>query len=238
MLRNTLAITWKETKTYFSSPYAFIIAGVFLALTGYFFVQSISGPLPEASIRNWALGSTIIFVLWSPVLTMRLLAEEQKLGTLELLMTAPVRDSEIVMGKYLAALLVLLSTMVLTLFYVGMLMFFGDPDLAPIFVGYLGLLLYGAATLAVGLLASSFSPNQIVSAVVGFGVLLLLTLIAQAAPLTQGLTSQLLQQISLTDHFLDFARGIIDSHNIVYFVVFTALMLFLTSRNLESRRWR
>ena len=238
MLRNTLTITWKETKTYFSSPYAFVIAAVFLALTGYFFVQSISVALPEASIRNWAIGTTIIFVLWAPVLTMRLLAEEQKLGTLELLMTAPIRDGEIVLGKYLAALLVLASTMALTLFYVVLLVWFGDPDLGPIFTGYLGLLLYGAATLSIGLLASSFSPNQIVSAVVGFGVLLLLTLIAQASPLTQGLTSKVLEQISITNHFQDFARGIVDSHNVVYFVVLTALMLFLTSRNLESRRWR
>lgn len=238
MFKNIAAIAWKETKSYFSTPGAYIIATVFLALTGYFFVQSISVALPEASIRGWAISSIIVFTLWAPVLTMRLLAEEQKLGTLELLMTSPVRDTEIVLGKYLATLLVLISTLVITLFYVALLAWFGDPDIGPVFVGYLGLLLYGAAALSIGLLASSFSPNQIVSAVVGFGVLLMLTLIGQAAPLTEGITSQVLSQISLTTQFQNFARGIIDTHSVVYFIVITVLMLFLTSRILESRRWR
>jgi ABC-2 type transport system permease protein len=238
VLRNILAVALKETKTYFSTPPAYITAMVFLALTGYYFVQSISVALPEASLRTWATSITLVFVLWAPVLTMRLLAEEQKLGTLELLMTAPIRDVEIVIGKYLAALVVLVSTLALTLLYVALLAWYGDPDVGPIFAGYLGLLLYGAATLAIGLLASSFSPNQIVSAVVGFGVLLLLTLIGQAAPLTEGITKQVLEQISLTNHMQDFARGIIDTHGVVYFVLLTVFMLFLTARNLESRRWR
>jgi len=238
LFKNIAAITWKETKIYFSTPGAYIIAMVFLALTGYFFVQSISVALPEASIRNWAVSSIIVFTLWAPVLTMRLLAEEQKLGTLELLMTSPVRDTEIVLGKYLATLLVLCSTLFITLFYVVLLAWFGDPDVGPVFVGYLGLLLYGAAALSIGLLASSFSPNQIVSAVVGFGVLLMLTLIGQAAPLTEGVTAQVLSQISLNNQFQNFSRGIIDTHSVVYFIVLTVLMLFLTSRILESRRWR
>jgi ABC-2 type transport system permease protein len=238
VFRNIFAITWKETKIYFSTPVAYIIATVFLALTGYFFVQSISVALPEASLRQWAIASTAVFTLWAPVLTMRLLAEEQKLGTLELLMTSPVRDTEIVLGKYLAALIVLVSTLMITLFYLILLSWFGDPDFGPMFVGYLGLLLFGAATLSIGLFASSLSPNQIVSAVIGFGVLLMLTLIGQAAPLTEGVTAQVLSQISLTNHFQDFARGIIDTNSVVYFVVLTVLMLFLTSRNLESRRWR
>jgi ABC-2 type transport system permease protein len=169
---------------------------------------------------------------------MRLLAEEQKLGTLELLMTAPIRDTEIVLGKYVAALLVLVSTLVLTLFYVVLLAWFGNPDPGPILVGYLGMLLFGGATLAVGLLASSVSPNQIVSAVLGFGILLLLTLIGQAAPLTEGVTATVLSQMSLTNHLQNFARGVIDTHSVVYFAMLIVLMLFLTSRNLESRRWR
>ncbi|MSQ11564.1 MAG: hypothetical protein EXR48_02525 [Dehalococcoidia bacterium] len=238
MLRNTFAIAWKETKIYFSTPGAYVIATVFLALTGYFFVQSIDTALPEASLRKWALDSTQVFILWAPVLTMRLLAEEQKLGTLELLMTAPIRDTEIIIGKYLAAFLVLAFTLVLSLFYVILLFWFGDPDPGPILVTYLGLFLYGALALSVGMVASSLSPNQIVSAVLSFGVLLLLTLIGEAAPRTEGVAAIVLNQFSLDHQFENFARGILDSQSVVYFVVLTVLLLFLASRSLESRRWR
>lgn len=237
-MRNTLTIAAREIKTYFSSPMAYVIAVVFLAITGYYFVQSISIPLPEAAIRGWILPITLFFVFWSPILTMRLLAEEQKLGTLELLMTAPVRDSEIVLGKFLATLVTLLVTLALTLYYVVLLYWFGDPDAGPLFTGYVGLILYGATTLSVGLLASSFASNQIVAAIVGFGILLMLTLMDQASQLTEGITSQVLAQLSINGHFEAFARGVIDTHNVVYYVLVIVLLLFLTSRNLESRRWR
>ena len=171
-------------------------------------------------------------------MTMRLLAEEQKLGTLELLMTSPIRDYEIVLGKYISTVIILLATLVLTLFYGLILVWFGDPDLGPFLSGYLGLILYGATTLAIGILASSLTSNQVVAAVVGFGSLLLLTLIAQAANVTSGPTAVVLEQLSLSGHFDDFTRGIIDTNNIIYYVSATAVFLFLTVRNLESRRWR
>ena len=235
---NTMTIAWKETKTYFASPMGYVIAAVFLALTGYLFAQSVSAPFAEASIRGWILDATLLFTLWSPVLTMRLLAEEQKLGTLELLLTSPVRDFEIVLGKYLSTLVILVGTLALTSFYVLLLFLYGDPDIGPILAGYLGLVLFGAATLAVGVLASSLTSNQIVAAVVSFGILLLLTLLEQAADVTSGRTALILEQSSLTGHFRDFARGIIDSNNIVYYLTFISVFLFLTIRNLESRRWR
>ncbi|MBI4336746.1 MAG: ABC transporter permease subunit [Chloroflexi bacterium] len=237
-MRNVWTIAWKELKSYFGSPMAYIIGAVFLALTGYFFVQSISGSFAEASIRGWLLPSTFVFVLWSPVITMRLFAEEQKLGTLELLLTAPLRDWEVVLGKFLASLGMLIGTLSLTVFYVMLLFWFGQPDGGPLLTGYLGLLLYGAATLAVGLLASSLTGNQIVASVVSFGALLLLTLTDQAAQATTGLSAQVLQELSLTSHFTDFARGILDTNNLMYYVTFTAFILFLTVRTLESRRWR
>jgi ABC-2 type transport system permease protein len=235
---NTLTIAWKETRTYFTSPMGYIIGGVFLALTGYLFAQSVSAPFAEASIRSWIGSATMLFTLWSPVLTMRLLAEEQKLGTLELLMTSPVRDFEIVVGKYLSALAMLLSILVLTLFYALLLFLFGDPDIGPLFVGYLGLVLFGAATLAVGVLASSLTSNQIVAAVISFGILLFLTLLQQAADVTPGAPALILEQLSLTGHFDDFARGVIDTNNVVYYISFIFVSLFLAIRNLESKRWR
>jgi ABC-2 type transport system permease protein len=236
--RNTWAIFWKETKTYFTSPMAYIIAGVFLAITGYLFVQSISTTFPEASIRGWLEPSTTVFILWSPALTMRLLAEEQKLGTLELLMTSPIRDFEIVIGKFFAVLVILLATLSLTLFYTMMLFWFGDPDIGPLLSGYLGIILFGAATLAVGMLASSLTSNQVVAAVVSFGFLLLMVLTNQAADITTGLSAQILEGFSLSGHFEDFSRGIIDTNNIVYYFSVIATFLFLTIRNIESRRWR
>lgn len=159
MWRNTAAIFWKETKTYFTSPMAYIIAGVFLAITGYLFVQSISTTFPEASIRGWLEPSTTIFVLLSPALTMRLLAEEQKLGTLELLMTSPIRDYEIVLGKFFAVLAILLATLSLTMFYTLMLVWFGDPDIGPLLCGYLGIILFGASTLAGDIIFCRTQPS-------------------------------------------------------------------------------
>lgn len=236
--RNTFAIFWKESKTYFTSPMAYIIGGVFLAITGYLFVSSISVPFPEASIRGWLDPSTTVFVLWAPAITMRLLAEEQKLGTLELLMTSPIRDYEIVLGKFAAVLAILLATLALTLFYVLLLFMYGDPDFGPLLTGYLGIFLFGGASLSVGMLASSLTSNQVVAAIVSFGALLLMLLTNQAADITSGLAAQVLEGVSLSGHFEDFSRGILDTNNVIYYLSVMAFFLFLTIRNVESRRWR
>ena len=237
-MKNTLTIAWKETKTYFSSPMAYIIMAVYAGLASYYFVTSISGILPEATVRGFLIPSTLIFALLSPVITMRLLAEEQKLGTLELLMTAPIRDYEIVLGKFLAALASLVSMLIPTAYLVFLLFLFGTPDTGPILSGYLGLVLFGMATLSVGLFASSLSANQILAAVVSMGILLILSIIDLASNYVSGIFSAVVLQISLTNHFEDFARGVIDTHDLVFNLIFTAFLLFLTVRSLESRRWR
>ena len=237
-MSNTATIAWKEARAYFTTPMAYIIGTVFLAITGYLFVSSISTPFPEATIRGWLIPSTFVFVLWAPAMTMRLLAEEQKMGTLELLMTAPLRDHEIVIGKFLAALLILVLTLLPTVVYAGLLVWFGDPDAWPLVSGYVGLVLFGSATLSIGVLASSLTSNQVVAAVMSFGLLLFMTLTNQAADIATGLPAQILEQFSLTGHFDDFARGIIDLNNIVYYVTITIVFIFLAIRNLESKRWR
>ena len=237
-MRNTLVIAWREIKTYFSSPMAYIIIAVYSGLASYYFVTSVSGVLPEASIRGFLYPSTLIFALLAPVITMRLLAEEQKLGTLELLMTAPVRDYEIVLGKFLAALASLTSTLVPTIYLVLLLIWFGNPDIGPILSGYLGLILFGMAAVSLGLLASSLTGNQIVAAVVSIGALILLTVIGLAESYVGGIFTELVRQLSITNHFEDFARGVVDTHDLVYFLIFTIFLLFLTVRSLESRRWR
>ena len=237
-MRAVQAVAWKEIQIYFSSPTAYIIGTIFLALAGFFFVRDLGEPFPEASLSTFFQGATIVLVLLAPVLTMRLMAEEQKLGTIELLLTSPVRDWEVVIGKYLASMVFLLGTLVLTLYYTVLLVVYADPDPGPIYAGYLGLVLYGAAALAIGLLASTLTSNQIVAAAVAMGILLALYF-AEAASGSLGTTaSNIIGQVGIKSHFDDFERGIIDTRHVVYFICFIAFFLFLTIRALEIRRWR
>ena len=237
-MRNITAIAWKEIRSFFNSPIAYIVALVYLGITGYFFVNSISVPFPEAHVRGYLEPSTFILVLFAPALTMRLLSEEQKLGTFELLLTSPVRDWEVVIGKYLAATVFFVFTLGLTLYYYVLMQWFGNPDTGPVFTGYLGMLLMGMASLAVGLLASSLTSNQIVAAMVGFGMLLLLSVIHLVSNAVTGLPSRILQALSMNTHFEDFAQGVINTADLAYYISMTVLFLFLTVRILESRRWR
>jgi len=237
-LNNTLTIAWKETKAYFSTPTAYIVGAMFLVLTGIFFVFDMTRPFAEASVRNFVSWANLFIMFLAPLLTMRLLAEEQKLGTLELLLTSPVRDWEVVLGKYIASLAILLVAIAFTLYYVALLYIFGNPDTGPILSAYLGLILFGAAALAIGLMASSLSSNQIVSAVVGMGILLTLSFIDRIATIVQGLAADVLTGISMNAHFTDFSRGVLDTSHIVYYLSMAAVFLFIAVRSLETRRWR
>ncbi len=237
-MNNTLTIAWKETKAYFSTPTAYIVGAMFLVLTGIFFVFDMTRPFAEASVRNFVSWANLFIMFLAPLLTMRLLAEEQKLGTLELLLTSPVRDWEVVLGKYIASLAILLVAIAFTLYYVALLYIFGNPDTGPILSAYLGLILFGAAALAIGLMASSLSSNQIVSAVVGMGILLTLSFIDRIATIVQGLAADVLTGISMNAHFTDFSRGVLDTSHIVYYLSMAAVFLFIAVRSLETRRWR
>ncbi|MFH1382762.1 MAG: ABC transporter permease [Chloroflexota bacterium] len=237
-MKNTLTIAAKEFKSYLSSPMAYIVTGIFLLGTGFLFAGS-STTYYETSIRGF-LGSglfAILFLVLAAVLTMRLIAEEKKLGTIELLRTAPVSDSEVVVGKFLGSLGILLVMLALTLFYPILLVAFGDPDLGPIAAGYLGLLLLGGASLAVGVFASSLTSNQIVAAVVGGGILIGLWLVDNAAGFLPQSIANVLNYVSFSHYFTDFALGIIDTRAIVYYLSITALFLFLAIRSLENSRW-
>jgi len=237
-MRVSAAIAWKEIQGYFTTPMGYIVALVFVGMTGYFFGDSISGSLPEASVDGYIGVVAFILIFLAPAMTMRLMAEEQKLGTVELLLTAPVRDWEVVLGKFLASLTFLIGTLALTFYYVILLYVFGSPDSGPIWSAYLGLILYGATALSIGLLASSLTNNQMVALVLGFGVLLTLYLLDQASTLVDGVGADILSQMSSNAHLGDFSRGIIGTNHIVYYVTTTAVFLFLTVRSLESRRWR
>ena len=237
-MRNTFTIAWKETKAYFTTPTAYIVGAMFLVLTGIFFVFDMTRPFAEASVRNFVSWASLFIMFLAPLLTMRLLAEEQKLGTLELLLTAPVQDWEVVLGKYIASFIALMVTIIFTLYYVALLYVFATPDTGPIVSAYFGLVLYGMAALAIGLMASSLSGNQIVAAVVGIGILLTLSFIDRIASIVEGVAADVLNGISMNAHFTDFARGVIDTSHIVYYISMAAVFLFIAVRSLETRRWR
>jgi len=237
-MRKTAAVAWKEVRSYFSSPMAYAVAGVFVGLTGYFFVDGLSGPIPEATVRPYTDSATFVLVLLAPLLTMRLLAEEHKLGTSELLLTAPIRDWEVALGKFLASLFFFVASIALTLFYVALLYWVGNPDTGPILTAYLGLVLFAGAALSIGLFTSSITDNQIVAAVLAAGALLMLTVIQLAADQTSGVIATVLSEVSMAEHYGDFSRGILSLRGVVYYVSVIVVFLFLTVRSLESRRWR
>lgn len=237
-MTNTLTIAWKEMRSYYSTPMAYVIGAMFLILTGIFFVTDVTSAFAEASVRGFVTWTSFFSLFLAPLLTMRLLAEEQKLGTLELLLTSPVRDWEVVLGKYIASLTFLLATIALTLYYVVLLYLFGDPDTGPVLTSYLGLALHGSAALAVGLLASSLSSNQIVAAVVGMAILLTFSFVDQVTGIISGIAVDIINGISMNAHFTDFTRGVIDTSHVIYYLSLAAVFLFLTIRSLETRRWR
>ena len=241
LLRNTWAIAWKETKSYFSSPMAYIVALFFVAWNAIWFVRgTIDTAFPEATIRSFLYFSLTpwIIMLLSAVLTMRLFAEEAKMGTLELLLTAPVRDLEVVLGKFLATFAMMLATLALTLYFVLLLFWYGDPDTGPLLSGYLGIILLWATTLSIGLFASSLTNNQIVSFVVTTAISGVFFVIDIAAGQLTGLAADILSQSSLLFHLDDFARGIVDISHVIYYISSTAAFLFLTVISLDMRRWR
>ncbi|MEX0761035.1 MAG: ABC transporter permease [Dehalococcoidia bacterium] len=253
-MSNVSIIALKEIRTYFASPMAYVVAAAFLAITGFFFVASVSDAFSEASIRGFLAGAIFFMIFMAPALTMRLLAEEQKLGTLELLLTSPLREVEIVFGKFLASFTMVLIMAAVSLYFVLVLFIYGVPDIGPILTGYLGLMLYAGAALSVGLFASALSPNQIVGLVVGAGILTTLTIIDFISNRLSGIAAEVLNGFQLgasfsvfdldsfgvaeSGHFADFARGIISVPDISYYLSLTVVFLFLTVVVLEIRRWR
>jgi len=236
-VKNTTTIALREFKSYLASPMAYVVTGIFLVLTGFLFSIS-SVTYYETSIRGlWELWGIILLLLISSVLTMRLLAEEKKMGTLELLLTAPVRDSEVIIGKFLGSLGILTTMLALTFYYPILLMWFGDPDWGPIATGYLGLFLLGCTALAVGLFASSLTSNQIVAAVVAGGILFALWFVGMLADLLPEALGEVASYLSLYYHFPDFMRGVVDTRGIIYYLSTTVLFLFLAIRSLASSRW-
>jgi ABC-2 type transport system permease protein len=232
-----LYIAAKELRSYFVTPIAYVIVAFWLVGTGFFFWLSVT--FNDPSLRNVFGVIIVLLLLIAPALTMRLLAEEARTGTLELLLTSPVQDWAVVLGKFLGALALYMSMIGLTLFYPLIIVIFrGNPDWGPVWSGYIGLVLVGMAFLSVGLFASALTSNQMVSAVIGFVILLVLFIIGQVAGNVGAGVSDFLAKLSLSDRFDSFPRGIIDLKDVVFYLSFTAAVLFITVQVLEARRYR
>jgi ABC-2 type transport system permease protein len=233
---NTFVIAKREIAAFFVSPIAYVVGAALLFITGLFFVFTvvITGVATLAGVFEV---TSIILLFVAPILTMRLLSEEARSGTLELLLTAPVRDWEVVLGKFLATLLFFVAVLVPTLYYLFLLTRYGNPDILVTFSGYLGIILLGAMLISFGMLTSAMSANQIVAAVLGITLSLAFWLASGLANTFQGPLGKLFEYLSVQEHFFAFILGLITSTNIIYFLSITAISLFLATRVLEVRRW-
>ena len=254
-MRNILTLARKELKSYFASPIAYIVIGVFSLLFGYFYYalvvffdrQSMQiqafGPdqvvnINQLLIQPVLINVSIIVLFVLPMVTMRAYAEEKRSGTIELLLTAPLTDVQIVFGKFLGAMTLYAAMLTVTLLHIGVLFALGEPEWMPVATGYLGLLLMGGCFVAVGLLASSLTRNQIVAAVITFTVFLLLWVIDWVASFMGPTTQAVLTYMSLTRHLEDFTLGILDTSHVIYYLSVIAFGLFLTVRAVDTERWR
>jgi ABC-2 type transport system permease protein len=238
MLANTLTFARKELKSFFTSPVAYVILTLFLLITGWFFASSLF-LVGQADMRDlFSVIIPIAYMFFIPAISMRLLSEEKKSGTLELLVTMPVRDSEIVLGKYLATLGLLASALILSLSYPLTLAFLGDPDGGAIFGGYIGLFLMGASYLAIGLFTSGLTENQIVAFITGFVIIFVLWMLDKVLIFFPGSMASVIEYLSVTYHFENIARGVVDTRDLLYYLSIIVVFLFLAVRTMESRRWR
>jgi len=246
-MSGALAIARRELKAYFYSPLAYIILTFFLLVQGYYFsiiVAYLSDPrFPAGKPLELFFGQTIftwlVLIFAGTFLTMRLVSEELRSGTIETLMTAPVSEAQVVAGKYAAALVFYLFLWAPTLVYVAIIRFFTPVDWGPIASSYLGIFGIGALFLAVGIFASATSKNQIVAAIVTFFCLLVLFSLGLMENLANGETAKkILGYVNLWTHMDDFAKGIVDSRRLVYYGSGIGLFLFLTTRALAAKKWR
>jgi ABC-2 type transport system permease protein len=244
-MRKTLAICRRELAAVCGGPLAYVLAAVFLLLTGYFFYSDlvffvlVGGANQSRGLWRYVfLDFRLVALLVLPLLTMRLFAEERKLGTLEVLWTYPVRDRELLAGKYLAAFLVYLAMLGCTAVGPAVLYALYPFPPQPLLAGYLGMILLGMAFIACGTAASTVTENQVVSAMLTYGVLVFSWFITWNEAAIAERIAPVLLQLSLFDHYYTFTQGVIDSRSVAYLLAFTVLFLFLALRALGSRAWR
>ena len=233
-MRSFAVLLRKEETALFSSPIAYVLMTVFLLIMGYSFTLTLFLS-HQPSMVHIFFQMFVLFGLTAPLITMRLFAEERKLKTLEVLLTAPVSEVAIVLAKYLAAMTLVLVMLLLSGAYAAALAWFGDPDFGPIYSGYLGLLLFGSALVGTGLLASALTANQVIAAVVSLSAFLLLWIIDNFGWLLPSPVDTLVVNLSLSVHFRPFAIGSIYLSDVSFFISVTLLTLLLTVRALARR---
>jgi ABC-2 type transport system permease protein len=255
LIANVWALARREVQASFASPVAYTILAVFVFLFGYFFSDYLymflersmgrGGFGAPAEVLNvnqdlirWLFHTTSVVLLFLiPSLTMRSFAEEIRSGTIELLLTSPLTDFQIVAGKFLGAVFLYASMLVLTFAHMGLLFYFGDPEWKPLVVGYLGMFLLGSSFIALGLVFSSVTSSQLVATALSFTTFLFLWLIEYAESWA-GSASGVVVYLSVTKHIEEFAKGVVDSRDVVYYLSFIGFSLFLAKKSIESFRWR
>jgi ABC-2 type transport system permease protein len=246
-MRNVWTIARREYKLFFISPVAYVVAFFFMLLLGWFFYRALGDAIIQATYQPYAPTVQIVispmvtlFLFVMPAITMRSIAEETRMGTLELLLTAPVKDWELVVGKWLGAFLFMASLLAVTLIFPIILHFLVTPDIdwMILLTGYLGLVLMVASLLAIGVFISSLFNNQLVVFLVNLAVVLVFWLVRPASSTTGGLPNQVLNYLNFVDHYLTFYRGTINLSDIVYYLSLTSLALLLGTVSVEIRRWR
>ncbi len=254
-MRNILIICKKELSSYFASPIAYLLLTMFALIFGFFFWNSVGYfnmmglesqmrgqgfpmSVNEYVIRPLLSNVSVIGLFFIPMITMRLFAEEKRTGTIELLATSPIRDIEVIIGKWLAAVVLYLVMLAFSAVNFAFLFRYGNPDWRPLAIGYLGLLLQAGGLLAVGTFISTLTKNQIIAGAATFGVCLMLWVMEWVAGYETAAWARVLAYLSVITHFESFAKGVLDSKDALYYVSLIFLGLFLTSRSMESLRWR
>ncbi len=255
-MKGFAAVFKRELYAFFASPIFYVVGGIFLILSGYFFYTSVAyfslisfqaaqNPyaggqvnLNEMVIKPFFDDMSIILLLIVPLLTMRLLAEEKKNGTIELLLTYPIREAAVVLGKFLATLFMVLILLSMTVVDVLMISSFGVVEWGTVLTGYLGLVLMTAGFISLGLFTSALTQNQIIAAVLGFGALLMFWIIGWAGSVSGPGVSKVVTYLSLLEHQEPFSKGVLDSRDFIYYLNFSVFFIFLTLRYLDSQKIR
>jgi len=257
-MRNILTVAGKELRSYFHSPIAYLVMAVYAVLCGFFFysftatyvvqtfrMQAMGGAgMPNMTINDYVIRPlfegvlAIVLLLLIPMITMRLYAEEKRSGTIELLLTSPLTDLQIILGKFLGAFLLFGTMIVITFGFISTLFIYGNPFAKPLIAQAVGLILFGGALLALGMWISTFTKNQIIAAVVSFAAFLLFYVLNWVTAYSNGAVSRVLAYMSLTTHFSTFAKGVVDLKDLVYYLSVIVLGIFLTARSVEALKGR
>jgi ABC-2 type transport system permease protein len=236
-MSTTTTVAKREIRAYFNSPVAYIVVTVFMLIVGYLYWSQLFLE-KQTELRYYFNLTPLVFTFIIPAITMRLLAEEKGSGTLEMLITMPIRDWEVVLGKFLAGMTMLLAIVGMTMFYGVTLAVLGPIDKGPMLTGYLGLLLMGGAYIAIGVMASSLTRNQIVAFILAFAISFALFIFGQIVQYAPGWLAPVLSFLSMGNHFESLSRGVVDSRDVLFYVSVMVVSLVIATASLESRKWK